>query len=67
MRSIFGVGITPPKVLGAPKPTSSVMINRTFGAPWGGAARGGHHGFDWLALRLISPPKGIAGGGNTWP
>ena len=40
MRSRAGVGITPPKVLGAPKPTSSVMISSTFGAPLGGTARG---------------------------
>jgi hypothetical protein len=41
MRSSAGVGITPPKVLGTPKPASSVMINNTFGAPLGGAMRAG--------------------------
>ena len=35
-RSRAGVGITPPKVDGAQKPTSSVMISRMFGAPLGG-------------------------------
>ena len=39
-RSSAGVGITPPKVDGAPKPTSSVMINRTFGDSGAGATRG---------------------------
>ena len=24
-------------------------------------------GFDWLALRSISPPNGVTGGGSTWP
>jgi len=28
--------MTPPNVLGAAKPTSSVMISRMFGAPFGG-------------------------------
>jgi hypothetical protein len=37
MRSSVGVGMTPPNVLGAAKPTSSVMISRMFGAPFGGA------------------------------
>ena len=46
MRSMVGVGMTPPKVLGAPKPESSVMISKTFGAPFGGTTRGAHHGFD---------------------
>src|SRR5262249_24192914 len=57
MRSRTGVGITPPKVLGAPKPQSSVMISSTLGAPLGGTTRGAHHGLDWAALRLISPPN----------
>ena len=41
MRSSAGVGITPPKVLATPKPESSVMISRTFGAPLGGTTRAG--------------------------
>src|SRR6266852_566496 len=32
MRSSAGVGTTPPKVPGAPKPTSSVMMSNTLGA-----------------------------------
>src|SRR5208337_4900989 len=67
MRSIVGVGITPPKVEGAPKPTSSVMISRMLGAPAGGTIRGGHHVFDWVAFRLIVPPNGRAGAGSTSP
>jgi hypothetical protein len=33
--SKVGVGTGPPKVLDAPKPTSSVMTSRMFGAPAG--------------------------------
>src|SRR5262245_36455156 len=43
------------------------MIRSTLGAPLGGTTRGGHQGFDSSALRLISPPKGSAGAGNTSP
>src|SRR5271170_3321153 len=67
MRSIVGVGMTPPKVDGAPKPTSSVMISRMLGAPAGGTIRGGHHDFDWAAFRLIVPPNGRSGAGSTSP
>jgi hypothetical protein len=59
--------MTPPKVLGAPKPTSSVMISSTFGAPLGGTTRGGHHGLDWVAFRLISPPNFGGGDGRYFP
>jgi hypothetical protein len=64
MRSSVGVGITPPNVEGAPKPTSSVMIRRMFGAPFGGTTRAGHAGFDWSAFRLISPWNGWGGDGR---
>ena len=64
MRSSVGVGITPPKVDGAAKPTSSVMISRMFGAPFGGTTRAGHYGFDCAALSSISPPNGCGGGGS---
>src|SRR5215831_8170426 len=67
MRSIVGVGMTPPKVLGAPKPWSSVMMSSTLGAPFGGTTRGGHHGFDSDALSLITPPNFGAGGGSWLP
>ncbi len=55
----------PPNVLGAPKPTSSVMISSTFGAPLGGTIRGGHQAFDCAALRSITPPNFGAGKGRT--
>ena len=64
MRSIVGVGITPPKVLGTPKPASSVMISNTFGAPFGGTTRGAHHGFDCRASSLMTPPNFGSGGGS---
>src|SRR5215475_270620 len=67
MRSSAGVGITPPKVLGTPKPASSVMIRSTLGAPLGGTTRGAHHGFDCRASSLITPPKLGSGGGSCFP
>ena len=67
MRSSAGVGMTPPKVLGAPKPTSSVMISSTLGAPLGGTTRGGQQGFDCAALRSILPPNFGGGGGSCLP
>ena len=67
MRSSAGVGMTPPKVLGAPKPTSSVMISSTFGAPLGGTTRGAHQAFDCAALSLITPPNFGSGGGSCLP
>src|SRR5215471_6305138 len=67
MRSSAGVGMTPPKVDGAPKPTSSVMMSRIFGAPFGGTTRAGHAGLDWAALRPISPWNGCGGGGMYRP
>src|SRR5271166_4003476 len=67
MRSIVGVGITPPKVEGTAKPASSVMISSTLGAPWGGTTRGGHQGFDCRASSLITPPNFGSGGGSCLP
>ena len=67
MRSIVGVGMTPPKVLGTPKPASSVMMSRTLGAPFGGTTRGAHHGFDCSASSLITPPNFGSGGGSCFP
>src|SRR5271169_4497300 len=66
MRSSAGVGTTPPNVLGTPKPESSVMIRRIFGAPFGGTMRGAQQGFDSAALRLMTPPKGAGSGGNCF-
>src|SRR5213596_1709297 len=67
MRSNAGVGTTPPKVLGAPNPQSSVMMSRMLGAPLGGTTRGGHHDFDSVAFSLITPPNFGSGGGSCLP
>ncbi len=67
MRSSAGVGMTPPKVEGAAKPTSSVMMRRMFGAPFGGTTRAGQAGVDWAALSSIWPWNRCGGGGSTWP
>src|SRR5258708_7358709 len=67
MRSSAGVATPPPNVLGAPKPTSSVMISRILGAPLGGTTRGGHQGFDSDAFSLITPPNSGSGGGSCFP
>src|SRR5512136_993983 len=67
MRSSAGVGITPPKVAGEPKPSSSVMISSTLGAPFGGTTRGDHHAFDSEAFSLITPPNFGSGGGSCFP
>src|SRR5262245_2203467 len=67
MRSSAGVGMTPPKVDGAPKPTSSVMMSSTFGAPFGGTTRGGQDGFDCIASRSIVPVNAVGGGGIWSP
>src|SRR6516162_8118572 len=64
MRSSVGVGMVPPNVLGAPKPTSSVMMSSTLGAPCGGTTAGGHHGFEALTFGLITPPNFGGGGGR---
>jgi hypothetical protein len=45
------VGIGPPKVLAAPKPVSSVMMSKTFGAPFGAVTAFGKSGVDSLVLR----------------
>ena len=59
--------MTPPNVLGAPKPASSVMMSSTLGAPFGGTTRGGHQGFDSEAFSLITPPNFGSGGGSCLP
>src|SRR5262245_48150101 len=64
---MVGVGITPPKVLGTPKPASSVMISNTLGAPWGGTTRGAHQYFDCSASSSITPPNVGSGGGSCLP
>src|SRR5580765_7850823 len=67
MRSIVGVGITPPKVLGTPKPASSVIMSKTLGTPLGGTTRGAHQGVDCSAPSLITPPNFGSGGGSCCP
>src|SRR6476659_1663377 len=67
MRSMAGVGMTPPKVLGAPKPWSSVMMSSTLGAPFGGTTRGAHQDVDSEAFSLITPPNFGSGGGSCFP
>src|SRR5438128_6604659 len=67
MRSIVGVGMTPPNVLGTPKPESSVMISKMLGAPLGGTMRGAHQAFDCRASSLITPPNFGSGGGSCFP
>ena len=62
-----GSGSTPPKVPGAPKPSSSVMMSSTLGAPFGGTTRGAHQGVDSEALSLITPPNVGSGGGSCFP
>src|SRR6516164_6985888 len=61
----FGVWIGPPKVLLAPKPTSSVRINRTLGAPAGASMPFGKSGVEPFKVRSICPLKGGSGGGST--
>src|SRR5690349_12930260 len=67
MRSIAGVGMTPPNVLGAPKPASSVMMSKTLGAPFGGTTRGAHHAFESDAFSWMTPPNCGGTGGNCFP
>src|SRR5262249_46238238 len=64
-RSRVGVGIGPPKVLAAPKPVSSVMMRRTFGAPFGAVTAFGKSGVDSLALRPMMPRNCGCGIGRT--
>src|SRR6478736_702155 len=67
IRSSVGVGMTPPKVLGAAKPTSSVRTRRILGAPFGGTTVGCQYGVELSASRLIVPPKSVGGGGICRP
>src|SRR5580765_380690 len=67
MRSIVGVGMTPPNVLGTPNPASSVMMSRTFGACLGGTIRGAHQYLDCRAPSLITPPNFGSGAGSCLP
>src|SRR5215475_4786376 len=64
-RSMVGVGIGPPKVLDAPKPTSSVRIRRTLGAPFGASTLLGKSGTEPFTVRSILPLKGGSGRGSV--
>ena len=57
--------MTPPNVEGAPKPTSSVRIRSTFGAPAGAATAGGQPDVLSFAFGMIAPLKGGVGVGRT--
>src|SRR5260370_33687590 len=59
--------MTPPNVLGTPKPESSVMMSKMLGAPLGGTMRGAHQAFDCRASSLITPPNFGSGGGSCFP
>src|SRR5437899_10290443 len=43
------------------------MMRRILGAPLGGTTRGGQYGLESVAASLITPPKGIGGGGICFP
>ena len=59
--------MTPPNVLGTPKPESSVMISRMLGACLGGTMRGAHHALEFRASFLMTPPNFGSGAGNCRP
>src|SRR5258705_3248046 len=59
--------MTPPNVLGTPKPESSVMMSKMFGACLGGTMRGAHHALDLRASSLITPPNFGSLAGNCLP
>jgi hypothetical protein len=59
------VGIGPPKVEEAAKPTSSVRITRIFGAPFGAETPFGKSGVESLEVRPIFPLKDCSGLGKT--
>ena len=63
----FGVWIGPPKVPLAPKPTSSVRINRTLGAPAGASIAFGKLDRESFTVRPIRPWKGGSAHGSTSP
>jgi hypothetical protein len=66
-RSAFGVSIGPPKVLDAPKPTSSMSTIRTLGAPSGGRSGsiGGNVVSGSFASYVVSPTGVMSGTGRT--
>src|SRR5271165_3075301 len=42
-------------------------MSKMLGAPAGGTTRGGHQGFESLALSLMTPPNAGGAGGRTRP
>src|SRR5476649_1579541 len=62
---MVGVGTGPPNVLLAPKPTSSVRMSRTFGAPLGALTSCGKSLVDSPMVRPMCPLKGCSGRGST--
>src|SRR5436190_11774044 len=62
---MVGVGTGPPNVLLAPKPTSSVRIRRTLGAPFGALTSCGKSLVDFSTVRPMCPLKGCSGRGST--
>src|SRR5208283_5923319 len=62
---MVGVGIGPPKVLLAPKPTSSVRISKMFGAPLGALVSGGKSMVESFGVSPMCPLKGGCGRGKT--
>src|ERR1700722_19012432 len=62
---MVGVGTGPPNVLLAPKPTSSVRMRRTFGAPLGALTSCEKSLVDSSTVRPMCPLKGGSGRGNT--
>src|SRR5688572_6167183 len=65
-RSAVGIRQGPPKVLDAPKPTSSSRMTRTFGAPSGGSSGsiGGNAVSASFASYVVSPWGGRSGMGS---
>src|SRR5476649_133399 len=62
---MVGVGTGPPNVLLAPKPTSSVRMSRTFGAPLGALTSCGKSLVDSSTVRPMCPLKVCSGRGST--
>src|SRR3970282_750187 len=63
---MVAVGIGPPKVLDAPKPTSYVRMSRMFGAPFGAWTSFGKSLTDSFVVRPIFPPNDCSGRGKTY-
>src|SRR4051812_12083882 len=62
---MVGVGTGPPNVDDAPKPTSSVRMSRTLGAPLGAVTSAGKSFVESLVVRPTCPRNGNSGRGST--